>query len=466
MKFFLILLLVVSTMNAMVSAIEDVDVVIIGAGATGISAGLEALKRGLTFIMLEATSVIGGRVNTTYGPDPVRFPNPVEMGALWAHSEFMNDLYPVLVSLGIPTRVFDQTDSSVWDDGKLQSYGQVRTLVNGATGVLTQTEPCNAVGVSDATAQRQCGYDGTNNKYETYFEFGQEQWIGNNIEYHDSKAWSTSTEDGGPDRVIIGGYINAFNTIIDSSPSIRSNIRLNSVVLNIDYSSPSGRAIITYKNNGVTRTIRANKRVVVTVSINVLKADDISFIPPIPTSHRNAMNELMCSEANKVAMFFDAAGAAVLSNSDLAHNYMHRYGKGVNPRINDGLSAFINWQHFYGQAVVTSYYVGDYSRMMENLSNEEIQQRHYAAVTEIAPSLPPPIHYEITRWGKTPYAKCSYTDVKVGGTFDAFNRLGVPFGPNGIMIFAGEASNPPQHGTVHAGWLSGKQSIQSIPLSS
>lgn len=455
----------VLTTNAVVDAIEDVNVVIVGAGATGLSAALEAMKRGLSFVVLEATSVIGGRVNTTYGPDPVRFPDAVEMGAGWAHVEFVNTFYPVLVELGIPTRVFDQTDSSVWDNGKLQSFGQVKSLVSGATGILTQSQPCNAVGVSDAEAQRQCGYDGTNNKYETYFEFGREQLIGNNLEYHDSKAWSDSTEDQGPDRVIVGGYINAFNAIIDNPPSIRPNIRLNSVVSSIDYSSPSGRAVITYRNNGVIKTIRANLRVTVTVSINVLKANDIEFIPPIPTSHRNAMNELMCSEANKVAMFFDAAGAAVLSNSKLAHNYMHRYGRGVDPRKNDGLMDFINWQHFYGQAVVTSYCVGDYSRMIENSSDEEIKQRNFAAISEIAPSLPQPIHYEITRWGKTPYAKCSYTDVKVGGTPDAFNRLGVPFGINDIMILAGEASNFPQHGTVHAGWLSGKQSIQSIPSS-
>lgn len=463
MKTLLVLIVLILTIIKIARAIEDVDVVIVGMGITGTSAAHEARVRGLTFVVLEATNIIGGRVNTTYGPDLVKFPHPVEMGGAWVHDQYVNPLYPVLNDLGVPMVIFNQDDSSVWDNGKLESSGQVKNLVKGATAVLTQTDACRQIGLSDTAARLACGYDGSNNEYETYFQFAGEQWIGNNLEYHDSKAWDFSNTDLGPDHIVPGGYITAINALVDQPPSIRSNIRFNSVVTNIDYSSPSGKVIVTYRNGGVTKYIRANRRVVVTVSINVLKSNDITFVPLIPNTHVAAMNELMCSEVNKVAMFFDDNASPMLSRADLSHNYMFRYGKGTNPRINDALTCFINWRHFNGQNVVTSYYMGDYSRLLETLSNEEIQSRHLIALKEIIPDLPNPIYWEITRWGKHPYSKCSYTDVKVGGSVTAFNRLAVPFGPNNNVILSGEASNFPLHGTVHAGWLSGKQSIESIP---
>lgn len=445
------------------SATEEVDVVIIGAGMAGVSAARNLADRGVSFVVLEADDHIGGRVRTYKHADTVRYPKPVEMGGAWVHEEFINPLYPVLKAAAIPMTIFNQDDSSVWNRGRLVNYNQLSKMLTKADLIWNnKTNPFRVSGVDDASAVRSGGYLFDDNQVETYFQFAYEQWVGNNLEYHDSVMWDHNTADTGPDRIVDAGYISVFDYFLDKAPAARPQVRLNSPVTKIDYSSPNQKVTVTYKNNGVLTDIRANKGVIVTVSINVLKAQLIEFVPVLPSAYSNSMNKLMCSEANKVALFFDDAGKALLSNPDLEHNYMFRYAQGPMPRINDALTCFINWKHFNGQGVVTSYYVGDYSRKLENLSDADILNRHMVALREFIPSLPDPIDYVITRWGKQPWTRCSYTDFATGGRLSDLVQLSIPLGPYSNVLFAGEASNFPNQGTVHAAYQSGLQAVQKL----
>lgn len=463
MKFCLILFILVAIVHSSV-AIEEVDVIVVGAGMAGISAARKLKDDGLSFIVLEADNRVGGRIRTVYANDRVRFPKPVDMGPAWVHEEYINDLYPVLNAGGIPMTIFNQDDSSVWKRGRLVNFNQILRMLGRADAIwTTNTNSCRATNVSDARAITLCGYNFDDEEVETYFQFAYEQWVGNNLEYHDSLMWYNSPVDTGPDRIVNQGYITVIDYFLDKSPSIRSSIRLNSPVKKIDYTSPSRKVTVTYENNGVLTEVRASRGVIVTVSINVLKANLVEFVPAIPTDYRKALNGLMCSEANKVALFFDDVGKNLLMNPDLAHNYMFRYGEGPNVRINDALTCFINWQFVNGQPVITSYYVGDYSRNLENLPDSQIIDLHMTALRKFIPGLPYPIEYVITRWGKTEWVRCSYTDFAVGGKLSDLEKMSIPLGSYQNVIFAGEASNWPKQGTVHAAYLSGIQAVQKIP---
>lgn len=64
------------------------DVLIIGAGATGIQAGVELHKKGKNFLILEAQDRFGGRVLTKQHHSSVlRLPVPIELGAEFIHGE-------------------------------------------------------------------------------------------------------------------------------------------------------------------------------------------------------------------------------------------------------------------------------------------------------------------------------------------------------------------------------------------
>ena len=60
---------------------SDTDVVVIGAGAAGLSATAELIKKRKSVICVEATDKIGGRCYT----DNSIFGQPYDLGAHWLH---------------------------------------------------------------------------------------------------------------------------------------------------------------------------------------------------------------------------------------------------------------------------------------------------------------------------------------------------------------------------------------------
>lgn len=62
------------------------DVIIIGAGISGLSAAYYLKKRGIDFKVLEAQNRVGGRIETIYG----NAKTPMEMGATWFSKEHKN----------------------------------------------------------------------------------------------------------------------------------------------------------------------------------------------------------------------------------------------------------------------------------------------------------------------------------------------------------------------------------------
>ena len=75
----------------------DLDIVVIGAGAAGLAAGLVLQEAGVRFKVLEARERIGGRAYT----DPDVFPGiPYDVGCHWLHSASENPLVAIADRLG------------------------------------------------------------------------------------------------------------------------------------------------------------------------------------------------------------------------------------------------------------------------------------------------------------------------------------------------------------------------------
>ena len=67
---------------------SDFDIVVIGAGAAGLSATSELLKKSKSVTCIEATNKIGGRCYT----DNSIFDLPCDLGAHWLHSLSSNQI--------------------------------------------------------------------------------------------------------------------------------------------------------------------------------------------------------------------------------------------------------------------------------------------------------------------------------------------------------------------------------------
>jgi monoamine oxidase len=96
-------------------ATEEWDVVIVGAGVSGLAAGAQLASQGHSVLILEARDRVGGRVWTRHEPE---LPAPVELGAEFIHGS-IPETFELLQEVG---KAALETGGRrwTWRDGKLQ----------------------------------------------------------------------------------------------------------------------------------------------------------------------------------------------------------------------------------------------------------------------------------------------------------------------------------------------------------
>src|SRR5665213_1983183 len=105
------------------------DVVIIGAGVSGLAAASELRKSGRTVLVLEARDRVGGRVWTRHEPD---LPAPIELGAEFIHGR-VPETFELLREVG---KAALDTSGAHWTlhDGRLEQrtehlFGDIQTAL-------------------------------------------------------------------------------------------------------------------------------------------------------------------------------------------------------------------------------------------------------------------------------------------------------------------------------------------------
>ena len=93
----------------------DVDVVIVGAGAAGLSAAKEAAQKGLSFVVVEASHRIGGRAYT----EELAPGQPFDLGCHWMHSASLNPFVAIADQHGFAYRKDGSWDHDIWHRGAL-----------------------------------------------------------------------------------------------------------------------------------------------------------------------------------------------------------------------------------------------------------------------------------------------------------------------------------------------------------
>lgn len=450
------------------TGIEEVDVVIVGCGAAGVSAARKIKDAGLSVVILEAGDRYGGRIHSVDGP--IGFEYPMELGAMWMHSQNYNPMFEEITEPAeIETQIFDHNDTKTWKDGDKMKQKDINALVGRYSTAWANAEPFAQTGRSDQEAFILGGYV-PDREVETLRMFADEQIYADNAERHDSLGWE-DLEDPGTDSIVPTGYGSVLDWLLTKAPSAAADLRLNCKVKKINYDIGDGRARIVYRDDNIDdddldcedsprKKIIATKGVIVTVSTGVLKARAIKFVPELPAGHLHSIDTRLFGVANKVALFFDNEGKKILKKKPA--NYLIRIAKDPNPRFNDGLIIFVNDQYVRGQPAMLSFYQGDFARAMELKSDQEIIALHMEAIREIIPNMPDPIGHHITRWGSDKLFRGAYTDYALGTVEADFTQMEIPVGTSQNLHFAGEGVGVGLLGTVARAYISGKAAAQKI----
>ena len=410
------------------------DVVVIGAGAAGLSATAELIKKGKSVLCIEAMNRIGGRCYT----DMTTFGVPADIGAHWLHSQKGNELAKFGRNNKDKFKIYKAPDhSSVVYNGKSKvkgkSLNQLRKSISKIKNNSGADKPL--IDLIPEKIKKNHWFD-TAHASMTARDF-------NNISPYDGyHNWQDPLWNSG-NAFCKEGYGTLLAYYRKDVP-----VKLNTIVSEIKW---GGKGVQVTTNKG---TINA-KACIVTVSVGVLRAEKIKFSPPLPTSKYKAFEGITMGTSNRVLMQLKKKFIGKFKSDSDFYIKCKTNGAASPKNIGYGLLKMS------GSNVSLFGLNGEFSRDLENEGSDAMID---FVVNELKSSFGSKfydkhfIKAKATGWCNNPLTLGSYSGAKPGfaGLRPILKR---PVGNR--IFFAGEATAG-AYSTVHGADRSGKRVAEFI----
>jgi len=284
---------------------KAVDVIIVGAGISGLAAAVELRNQGLSVLVLEARDRIGGRIFTHRDP---QFEVPIELGAEFVHGqpteilEFFRRVPSGLSAVG--------GDNWCSSDGVLSPcdfFDQIDQILK----KMDDKQPDESF--TDFLA-RCCPRSDTDPKLDEVKKKATAYVSGFNAADPDLVGVHWLVESMRAEERIHGergfrprnGYVELVDILLNELAAKRILVRTNTVVTAIIWKAGSVDLKV-YTADGHERL--AARRVIVTVPLAVLQAPPgengaIQFSPPLPSEKLAALGKLEMGKAIRVVFRF------------------------------------------------------------------------------------------------------------------------------------------------------------------
>lgn len=418
------------------------DVIVIGAGMSGLAAAKDLQSKGKKVILLEAQNAIGGRTVTDRSLGV-----PLDLGASWIHGVNKNPIAAIASTLNLATSPTNYDAIQRYDyDG--------REITDTEDTLLDKNYNMLMAGVRKAqrTAKQDQSLGVTINSInatKTYTPFEQRaiQYSVNTEIEHDYTAdvsvmslkyWDQDSAFGGQDVLITQGYDQ-----ITSYLASGLDIRLSTIVTEINYAKTT---VSVVTSNG---TYTAPK-VIITTPLGVLKKGVIKFTPSLPSSYTSAISRLGMGLLNKLYLRFPYK---FWNNQEQLLGYIG---------LEKGRWAeWYDLQHVTNQPILLGFNAASFAATAEAYTDQQTVASAMSVLRTIyGAASPDPLGYKITRWGKNSWSFGSYSYVALGSSpsdCDVFTKS-----INSRLYFAGEHTNRAYIGTVHGAYLSGLRASRQI----
>lgn len=405
------------------------DVVVVGAGLSGLAAARELASAGRSVLVLEATARIGGRALT----NSTTFAVPVDEGGAWLHAVGRNPLTPLVDGMGL-RRVATVLDAPFF------------------------------VGDRPATAQEIGQFDETSERVEQAMRLAAEQGrdlavsdflppgapftelVGANIgplesgaEVEDTSSLEASLFEAGDDEFVaegIGTFVERFGKDVP--------VRLSSPVTRIVYRDGEVRVLTPKARFRARRTL-------VTVSTGVLAAGKIAFDPPLPQRKLDAIAGLPMGLLNKVILELDRD---VFPGDAIPNSWVLHDGPGrddvafvVKPFGAPAAIAFYGGRRAWElERLGDPAAVDDATRRLKQMYGDRV----LAAIRRT----------RVTHWGRNPWTLGAYSAARPG---QAGMRAVLAEPVADRVFFAGEACGPPRFsGSLAAAYVAGLEASRQL----
>jgi monoamine oxidase len=423
---------------ASVAAEREVDVAVIGAGIAGLAAAGAITAAGRSCVVLEARDRIGGRIWTSSEWADL----PVDLGASWIHGTEGNPVYDEVKRLGIATTVFDV--GSFDGAGSAVYYSGNGTRLDGDRVEARSAEVIGHLeGVADGRAGRRSLRAAIDDLPDRLQPVSREpavaaaltDYAGDYGAVLDDLALRALDEDDsfpGAQRVIPGGYGQLTQHLAEGLP-----VRLRTPVLSI--SLRAADHVVVDTADGQWRAAK----VIVTVPLGVLKSGAMAFDPPLPESHRRAIDAIGFGRFEKLLLRFDTAFWDDVDQIQIV-------GRPGQP-----LSGWYNLNRIAGKPALMAINGGAAAAAIEGMTADQQTALATEVLSAVYPGrFRPPVAAQASGWWADEFSRGSYSFTAVGSGPTDRRALGKPV--DGRLWLAGEAAHPELHSTVHGAWLSGR----------
>ena len=407
------------------------DVVIVGAGAAGMSAGRELQKKGVSFVIVEAANRIGGRAYTE--SDTLGL--PVDHGCSWISGSNNNPFtrignengFTLVDHTSAGYDLFD-LDGNRADDDDWAAYDRAWGAIDRAlskAGRAGKDIPASEVVPNLPYGAAVQSWSGAMDYGVDFDQVSVLDW------------WDSASSQ--PSKLVKEGLGAIVATLAEGLP-----ISLNTAVTGIDYSG-SGVTVETSKG-----AIQA-EACMVTVSTGVLNAGKIKFTPALPVAKQQAAADIPMGLLMKVPLLFDGARLGLGENNWVTYQipedkpgeacYFVAWPCGHDYLFGNIGGRFAWDLYAQGQNVVIDYAMEQLVRMVGSDA-----KKHF-------------IKGMATDWADNPLTLGAYGAVRPGAD-GAREKLAEPVADR--LFFAGEAVAGSVAALVNGAYLSGKATAQKV----
>lgn len=404
------------------------DVVIVGAGAAGVGAGVALRARGVPFVILEAAARIGGRTFT----DATSLAVPWDQGAQWFHCADVNPLRPEADRLGLAYEAADWSgETAIWQAGRWlgpEALAVANAAIDTGMGEIYRV----------AATGREASLD------EVLPAAGPWAAITRTIGRLMSSAEPAAVSvrgyaeyaDTGVNLIVSGGYGRLIERLAEGLPIMTGQpvTRIVQTARGVRVEGPGG---------GIEA-----KAAIVTASTNVLNAGGIRFESGPVAAMLELVQDVPCGHYEKVAVALD--------------RLPEELGPARFAWVDAGQGDAMGVQVLPGRVpLLIAHLGGDLARDLgcagRAALEDHVRTRLAAAfgtgfarrVTGVA----------VTGWGANPFVRGAYSHVKPGLWQ---RRRQIIAAETGDIRFAGEAFSLDWQATAHGAWDSGRAVAEGV----
>lgn len=395
------------------------DVVVVGAGAAGISAARTLTAHPLTIGIVEARHRVGGRAHTVH-----RAGMPLDIGCGWLHSADENPLAALASAEGL---TLDKTPAPWEQLASAEAPEAAREFQAAFLEFERRVGQASASG-DDGPASRHLDQA---SRWNARLDAISGALNGARLDQVSTRDYA-AYRDTGVNWRVEQGYGRLLHTLAASLPVVTG-----CVVGKIDRSGPLLR-LDTNLGAIVARVA------IITASTELLCSERLRFEPPIP-GLREAACSLPLGLASKLYLKLGhpedlPAETQLWGRSDTAETGAYH----LRP---------------FGRALIEAWFSGDLARGLEregeaaftSFAGEELVNLLGSGIRRRLGPL------ATSMWGADPWALGAYSYARPGAG-DARSRLATPV-ENRIFI-AGEATSTTFYGSAHGAWLEGRRAGQ------